>query len=506
MLMWAQIRGRHSSFLICGALILLVAFLGLNSGFVGMNVGLHFSPGLIGAQTILIIFWSLYAASVSLTIALWAHPQAVLSESVLRRYPISPTSRFLARHIIGLLNPTWLACILFIIVLLIALVLRRSVAPINALICAPFFISVTYLSAAAALALLRRAASHARNAGLLGMVALVVFTFAGIAIPNLHSPARILSSRALDFLPPAAAARLLLENSPVAFICYGVILAGWCFLLAGLLKRMEVSCPSIAGRCFEKVEAGVARFLARIFGKPRSPLVERCLLYHLRCDRIRANLMVTIPAILLMLHFFDRSQNIAEMLMIRAALLFVSGLFSVSSMMFNAYGYDGGGMARLALYPVPLAATLTSANLASLVLSLAVGSASAILVSATTGFPFDPRTLVVFVSSAWAGSFFLATLGLFSSIFFPKRAHYDRIFGNDSSSGTQGIICAVMFLAFIAAIRLGSKFETSGPVQFWWAFPMLLALCVYLYILSFKWIDRLLARRREDLLQNLCSA
>jgi hypothetical protein len=505
LLLWAQIRGKQSSFLVFGILILFVALWELNSGFVGIYVGLLLSREMISVRAIHFVFWILYAASIALTVVTWARPQAAFSDPTLRRYPISPKTRFLARHVIGLLDPLWLTVILFTVGLLTILVLKESIAPINGLICALFFISVSYLSAALLLALLQRAAWHPRSASLIGMAAVAVFTAAGITVPFLKSPASLFSWPALDFLPPAAAAHLLFEDSALAFVCYGVILAGWCYLFARLLKRMEAAHPSNSRRRSGKVEATIARFLSFFFGKAWSPLVERSLLYHLRCDRIRVNLGIAILAIPLMLHFLDRSQNIPEMLMIRAALLFVSGLFSVSNMMFNSYGYDGSGMARLALCPVPFATTLISASLASLLLSFVVGSASSSVVLSTMGFSIDPSTLVIFVSSAWAGAFFLATLGLFSSIYFPKQAHYDKIFGSDSSTGTQGIVCAVIFFTLMAAIRLASIFDASGPVQFWWAFPVLLAFCVYLYLFSLKWIGRLLAHRREDLLRNFCN-
>jgi hypothetical protein len=504
--MWAQIRGRQSSFLIFITLILLPIVLGLSSGFAGIRLGLLLGAEPYKALTFHVIFLILYASSISLTIVLWARSQSVLSETFLRRYPVPPTTRFAARHIIGLLDPVWLAHIILIVGLLIIPVSRHAVAPMNALICAPVFILVSYLSAAAFLALLDRAALRLGGAGLLGIAGFALFSAAGIAAPFLNSPAKILCSRALDFLPPAAAARLLLENSVIAFICYGAILTGWCFLFAGMLKRLESSSPSIAGRDRGRAEAVVARFFARFFGKSWSPLIERSLLYHLRCNRVRVNIGITIPAILFMLHFMDRSHNPAEMLMIRSALLFVSGLFSVSMMMFNAYGYEGGGMARLALCPVPYAATLHCANLASLSLSLVIGSVASLFVAAMNGFPFRFSALLIFLSAAWAGSFFLAALGLFSSVYFPKRAQYDRVFGNDSSSVTHATICAVMFFSFTAAFWLAKVFKTPGPTPFWWAFPMLLALCAYLYILSFKRIGRLLVRRREDLLLNLCGA
>jgi len=510
LLIWARIRGRRSSFLIFGILVLLAVFLGLNSGFAGTVLGLLVVRGSTGAETIHAVFFILYAASIFLTIVLWAQPNPLLSEAALSRYPISPTTRFVARHIIGLLDPLWLTYIIFSAALFVILVFGHVVAPINALVCALLFISASYLSAAASLALFNRAALHPAGASLFGMVIFATFTTAAIAIPFMKFPARILSSGVLDFLPPAAAARLLLENSAIAFLCYGVILAAWCFLFAGVLRRMEACHPSISGNGPGKVETKMARFLSRLLsrflGKAWPPLVERSLLYHLRCNRIRVNIGITIPVILFILHFMDRSQNPAEMLFIRAALLFVSGLISVSMMMFNAYAYDSGGITRLALYPVPFAATLHSANLASLVLSLTVGSAAASILSATARFPTDLRMLVIFVSAAWAGSFLLAALGLFSSVYFPKRAQFDRIVGSNSSLETQAIICIVMSLAFIAAIRLAAMFETSGPIQFWWAFPVLPALCICLYIASLKWISRLLTRRREDLLLKLCGA
>jgi hypothetical protein len=505
MLMWARMRGKPGSFLVLVVLILLISFLLLNSGFLGMLLGLILACEKNFTQTIHLIFLVLFFSPYFLTIMLWGRTQPLFSETILLRYPIPATIRFAARHIIGILDPLWLAQTLFVVGLIAVLVSKNLVAPFNALICTPLFVSVSYLSASASLALISRATLHSRSHSLLCLAGLGLFTTSIIAASFLKKSVSILNSPALEFLPSAAATHLLLEKSAVAFICYGVILAGWSFLSAGLLKRLEASSPSLSNRNPGRWETRIARVFASLFAGPWSPLIERSLLYHLRCNRVRINLAITIPAIMLMLHFMDRSLNPAEMLLIRLALLFVSGLFSVSTMMFNAYGYDGGGLLRLALYPIPFASTLYCANLASLVLSLTVGSSASLFVGTMRGLPIDPRAFLMLLLAACAGSFFLAALGLFSSTYMPTRAQFDRVFGGDTSPQTRGMICAIMFCSLLTAFQLSNASKTSQPTQFWWAFLMLLVFCVCLFIFSLRRVGRIIITKREDLLIDLCN-
>jgi hypothetical protein len=125
---------------------------------------------------------------------------------------------------------------------------------------------------------------------------------------------------------------------------------------------------------------------------------------------------------------------------------------------------------------------------------------AAVIWLALSPLPFDTRQLVMLLSSAIASLFVFHGLGLWCTIFGPRKGNYYSSMGNDLSALGNVVVLGGVFTAILLP-RLLQKFAPFivQPANWWiYAFSVLPACAFYVYSLGAA--GALFVNRREQLL------
>jgi hypothetical protein len=158
----------------------------------------------------------------------------------------------------------------------------------------------------------------------------------------------------------------------------------------------------------------------------------------------------------------------------------VATFFATSRFMVNQFGYLGGGYRRCFLLPVEPAAVLRTGSYASMLLSAIFIPLGAIAWALFAPVPFDARQVFMLVASATTGLFFFHALGLWTTLYGPRRGEYNQSFGNDLSLlGNIVVIAGVMGCIFSPMLLKKTTPGLFDPANWWmwWAPVAAQSLC-----------------------------
>ena len=166
----------------------------------------------------------------------------------------------------------------------------------------------------------------------------------------------------------------------------------------------------------------------------------------------------------------------------------------------NQFGYAGDGFRRYFLLPVHPGAVLEAASKACIILGAPLIPLALLGWALLAPVPFDPRMLAMLLGSAVIGLFVLHGLGLWASIYGPRRGDYNQTFGNDLSLlGNIVVVGSVMILLFSPKIASRYAPYLIDPGHWW--ISILGAFVAWLfYRNSLRITGRLFAARRERLM------
>ncbi len=423
-------------------------------------------------------------------------------ETVLRRYPLTRMGRLSLRHLSGLLDPVWL---------LIAVSTGAVAAgctgdgPGRTLLIIPvalLFIGICYLSSLVLLSVVDLILSHRGGGTVLGATAFLLFLAAGLLVASPSDSSNALpwheADLALRFLPPGAAASLLAGlRSPSGLLDVATLLLWFCFLAFALVlaERRTLSDRSVTS--VSEAFALVCDRVADLFESSFGPLVGKALRYHLRCDRVRFSFAGTVPLVLLLPRFMGRGSNPYMTFLETAALMFLSAILATASITLNQFGYDGDGVRRYWILPIPAVSALRAASVASLLSGGTLGLVAIAGLPLLAGFPLDGRVVTILASSAAAGLFFFNAVGLWTSVVSPRRSNFRGVMGNALSfSATLGIGLGIA-LALAAAFIAAEFIPYASFLASWWCFTVVPALCASLYLISYRLVSRAMNSRRD---------
>ena len=114
--------------------------------------------------------------------------------------------------------------------------------------------------------------------------------------------------------------------------------------------------------------------------------------------------------------------------------------------------------------------------------------------------PFDARELFMLVGAAVTGMFVFHALGLWATIYGPRRGNYNQSLGNDLSLvGNIVVIGGIFTFLFGTQVvaRLAPSLLTPGN---WWISLVEIALALCFYIVSLQAVEKLFRQRREQLM------
>jgi len=166
----------------------------------------------------------------------------------------------------------------------------------------------------------------------------------------------------------------------------------------------------------------------------------------------------------------------------------------------NQYGYVGDAFRRFFLFPTDPAASLRAGSYAAVLLGAAWIPPAAILWACFAPRPFDIRMIVMPVLNAITALFLFHGIGLWTSLYGPKRGKYDKSIGNDMSlAGNLAVIGTMLLCIFLPRVLYAVAPWTVSPENWWLALaPAILA--VLFYIASLRGTTAVFPARREAVL------
>ena len=432
------------------------------------------------------ILSGLLVNALAITLATGRGLRAAFSGAFLRRFPVSQTGLFCVRQVIGLLDPVWLLYGTAVAGLVAGFASGQKGPALVPVLAGVLYVLFSYVCANLTVVVIDRLLRHRSGSAFLYGVLLVAFTVTPLvtaASGAFQSGLFEWADRVLAGLPPGLAASVIADSGGIK----ALDMLAWCLLLGAGLFGLERSSPPGGVARMASGWEWLSRKAVALLGPEMGPLVAKALLYHFRCDRVRFNFAITIPMVVLLPMWMGRSGGTNSVYAIQLALFFVAAAMATNVIMLNQFGFDGPGIERYLLLPVPLGCALRAGSVACLLVGGAVIYLSLVTWLAFSGMRSGHGSVWMLMLSAVSGLFLFSSVGLWTSILAPRPAAFHGIVGTQLSwqgSVVQGgVIVLALGIAFIAAAL--PVFETLS--RFWWL-PTSFAVCLisaYPFSLSF---------------------
>lgn len=510
-LMWAQVRtdsGKIALFfglyLLIGVFAIFMALGGLGGALAAVELGR-------GEMVARLMLTGLMMNGIGLSLLFGLGPSEAFTEGSLRRYPLDSQERFVIRHFIGLLDPVWLLLIAGIIGLVFGFIWFGGESVLTGIPALVLFILANYLLTVTLLTVIGLLMQTRRGATLLGALMILLLSFGPLAISSLTAGTRDRMWQVVDLclriLPPGAAASMITGQDLLKVAGGAGLLILWCvsmfILLRTIEKKPRVSEPGRAGAI---VWDNLYDQIAGIFGSRYRPMVSRSLRYHLRCNIIRFSL-ISSPLVILMLRYLIPGYGEKSHLSMSIAVFFILSSANGAAMMLNLFGYDGAGIRRFAVLPIRFADALKAASLASLILrGIAFLVAFTLWVIIYRNRSLTWQAVLIVLTVSVAGMIMFNGLGLWVSIFAPKRGDFEAMWNNRLSLGANIVVIGGAIIPFWVMITVMERIPPETLSRLWWAPALFLVLCVGFYGFSLKFIDIPLRSRKEKLINLLSGA
>ena len=496
-LLWAQVRlrrGKIALFLIGYLLASFAAALLLLGGFGAAIASIRHGQAELVARIVLTGFSSI-AILAAVVLGMGVTP--AFSDAVLRRYPLSPSDRFLTRRLTAILDPLWIV----LLALFLGLAAGLYVVGVGALwlaVPAALLLTIATYLFAQLLSGLIEWITAAPAGPLILFLSLGILFLGASAAPALGAN-RGLAAVALavmKFTPAFCAAAVMTGGSTLWLL----LLLVWCVAMAAAIAGVErLPVPSRTAAAARAEWDGPLDRLAGHCGSA-GPLVSKTLKYYWRTNRTRIGLLLNGPCFLIMLVVLGRDRKYPLLhFSIGLGVMAVVGFAMTFAMAVNSFGFDGSGFRRYFLLPLSPASVVRAASLVPLLIGAAAlppAFAVCVLLART---PVDARMAAMLASNGIGGLFFFQALALWTSILAPSRTDGALRFGNDYSMAANLTGNVGVLLALFGSQGLG--FAGRGRLlRFWWAAPAFMLVAAAFYLVTLRAAPAVLASRRERLL------
>ncbi|QQS45738.1 MAG: hypothetical protein IPM66_17645 [Acidobacteriota bacterium] len=510
-MIWAHMRTGSGKMTLLFAVYLLLGLLaiifllgGLGTAVAAIEVGQ-------GEPIARLMLAGLFVNGIGLSLLFGVGPRAAFTEDSLRRYPLDRQERFVIRHVIGLLDPTWLLLVAGVFGVAVGFVWLGAGAILTALPAVLLFITANYLVTMLLLTLVEMMMQTRRGAAWLGGLVLLAVSFGPLLVASLAATRRSTLLLVLDYLlwltPPGAAAVMVAGDGLIEIAGGASLLLIWCSGLGWILLKLE-SRPKVA----QTAAAGTMEWndlydqFGNLFGVRYGPLVSKSLRYHLRCNLIRFSLL-TSPIIVLMGKFIFPGQSRKSFFIISIAIFFIMSAAAGAALMLNLFGFDEAGIRRYAVLPIAFGDALRAGALASLALRLVtVCVAFTLWLMFYNNQTLSWRMFVVIACVSLASLFLFNALGIWTSLLSPKNADFDAIWNNRLSFGGNVVVIGGILIPFWAMMAFMDRIGEDALLRFWWMPSIPLLLCLGFFGLTMIIIDAPLTGRREKLVNLIAGA
>lgn len=503
-LAWAHARSRQGRIvlLVFGYLALATALLvsavgGLGAAGAAIRLG---RSNLIAAVVLTGLFVNVAFASVFLGVS----GHAALSDSTLRRYPLSRTSRVIARHVTALLEPLWIISLALALGLAGGFAMMGEGKPWLGLPAAFLFVIATYLLACV-IARVGEWVISMPGGPLVAIVGGVSLMMAAPLAPAWLARALARSGglpqqTLLEWSPPFAAAQAMTSASVPAALGAVAVLAAWSAALAAL--------HAAAGhlpRRTRTASATLARWdhpgdrIAALFGSGTAPLAGKMIRYYVRSPQTRYNYPLALPVLAVMMATNGRSETGADAFLFALGAAPALGILATGTLSLNLFGFDGHGFRRYFLLPVAPMDVIRTATIVSL-----IPGGALVFIGLIAWWMWSPGAvtatmMLMLVCAAFGGLLVFNALGLWTSIAAPRAIPFDMTFGNKLSPAANLVFIAAMVVFF--GLPLGLRSLGIGVVlDAWWMAPLLLVVAAGIQMTMVGRGARMLTARREEML------
>ena len=498
-LLWAKTRSRSGrialfvvGYILLAMLLALLAAGGFASALVAVRAGRALA---ITQGAFSILFVQALIASNVLGFGI----NAIFSDAELRRYPLASADRRIARHLIGIIDPFWF--------LFFALELGLAIGLYDMGVASFWFgapavlllMVANYVAARVVALLIDNLVKRRGGTGILTAIVVTLALGSSMIGPLIRRNPGIVQQAVahFQFTPPFAAASAIVDSTSSSF----AVIAAWIVGLAVVLIWLETRPPQR-----QSSESVAINWdspwdrVARLFGPDMGPFVGQWLRFYGRNSRTRVQLVIglVVGAFLM----FNGSRQLGPNGLFIAALgvMPFAVYMGTSRIAVNQFGYSGGAFRRYFLLPVDASATLRAASYASLTLSVPafVIALTAWIVVAPR--PFDPRMLAMLACSTLTGLILFNALGIWVTLFNPRRGKYDSSFGNDLSLGGNILVLGGVITGIALPRLLRSGLPAAVSPDSWWMLLPLPLLAITCYLATLKAAGPVFTARREKLL------
>jgi hypothetical protein len=115
-------------------------------------------------------------------------------------------------------------------------------------------------------------------------------------------------------------------------------------------------------------------------------------------------------------------------------------------------------------------------------------------------FPFDARMLLMLLCSGLTGLFLLHGLGVWVTLYNPRKGNYTSNFGNDLSLGGNILLIGGMLLAILLPRLTYMLLPALVSPESWWIWLPMPVLALAFYRATLKSAGPVFVTRREKLL------
>jgi hypothetical protein len=326
----------------------------------------------------------------------------------------------------------------------------------------------------------------------------------GVLVPLLRHNSgltdRILA--VLRFTPPFAAADAITASGSQAW--YGLLLDAWWFV-AFLAALIWVENHPFRERASQTKAAGWDNRYERIgalFGAANATMVAFWLRFYSRNNRVRTLYFLGLPlAAFLTFSMAHPQRGTPEWFTAALGAMPVLGYMGTSRIAVNQFGYTGGGFRRFFLLPADPGATLRAASYASLLMGAGMIPLGLIAWIAFIPRARDGREVFMLLCSALTGLLVFNGLGLWSTLYGPRKGNYASAVGNDLSAAGN----VVVFTCILGGLFLPALLKRVAPTLLspdnWALAAIAPGLAYAFYRISLSIAAPLVYRRREVLMK-----
>ncbi|MCX6626584.1 MAG: hypothetical protein NTW28_03010 [Candidatus Solibacter sp.] len=501
-LLWAKTRSRNGRIALFLAgyllLVMLVALLS-TGGFGAAMLAVRSGKAEAIARGVLSV---LFLEAVLAANILGFGMSAIFSETELRRYPLTAADRRTARHLTGILDPFWFLFLALELGLMVGLYVLGAGSFWFGLLGVLLLFAANYLLARVVGLFIDQLMQRKGGAAILLALIMILAFVPALAGPVIRENPAILSALLLrlQYTPPFGAAAAMIHADLAGARGLGIT-AAWILGLGALLVWLEKRPPQRQTTESVKIEwDSPFDRVGALFGPQMGPLVGHWLRFYGRNNRTRMLYLLALP--LLTFVTFQMSERLGpyRYFIIALGTIPMATFLGTSRISVNQFGYVGGAFRRYFLLPIDPAATLRAASYAAVTIGASVLPIALLAFAILVPYGGDARILLMLLCSGVTGLFVLNGLGVWVTLFNPRKGNYNSNFGNDLSLGGNILLIGGMMLAMFLP-RLLHKFQPAlvSP-ESWWIWLPLPLLAVVFYRATLKSAGPIFVTRREKLL------